>query len=767
MRQELLAPAGSYDIFEAVIAAGADAVYLGGEKYSARASAPNFSEKDILRALDFAHIRGKKIYLAVNILLKNRETDSELYRYIKPFYEHGLDAIIVQDYGVFQFVKRYFSDLPVHISTQMSVANVYGAAFLREKGAKRIVAARELSPGEIRSIREEADIEIECFVHGALCYCYSGQCLLSSLIGGRSGNRGRCAQPCRLPYQVQDGEGNVIGREADYPLSLKDLCAAELIPVLSAAGVDALKIEGRMKSLEYAAGVTRIYRELLDRYESDPENYAVREEEFNALLALGNRGGFTEGYYVMRGGSDMLTRTDPSVKSTDAGKAYCPEEPQAIPVKGTVTLCPGNPLRLTVDGITVTGDIVQRAERRPLMEDEVRSQITKTGDTPFVFDDLKVEIYGDCFVPVSRLNALRREALDRLREQMLAEFARGGPPDPVSLSGEPERRDEPGPGKKADSGLDRKAEPGPGEKADSGPTESRPVNGTKLDVMVCTPGQLEEALKCQFADMISLDPDDDWAPSRKDLIRILQEANERIKAAGKQTGYCFPFVFRRDTSRVYEDPGWMDVLRRFDALWVRSFDSLGFALRIPGIRRSQIRLDAGMYVFSEETANDFFLEGIGGYTASAELNRGELSHMENGRTEFTVYGYTPVMVSAQCLYRNFGLCSGIGADGCGRCPGDRKIYLSDRYFNKFYAKKNCADCYNVIYNSRPLYLFHRAEEIEPLGFGSLRISLVSESREQTAAVLSCYGRAFVSEEKVSAPADEKSYTNGHFRRGVE
>ncbi len=749
MRQELLAPAGSYDILEAVIAAGADAVYLGGEKYSARAFAPNFSERDILLAIDFAHIRGKKIYLAVNILLKNRETDRELYRYIKPFYEHGLDAIIVQDYGVFQFVKRYFPELPVHISTQMSVANVYGAAFLREKGAKRIVAARELSPGEIRLIRDEADVEVECFVHGALCYSYSGQCLLSSLIGGRSGNRGRCAQPCRLPYVVQDGNGNVMGSDADYPLSLKDLCAADLIPVLSAAGVDALKIEGRMKSLAYSAGVTRIYRECLDRYEDDPEHYAVSDEERLALLALGNRGGFTKGYYVMRGGSEMLTLTDPSIVSSETGAAFQAEKPAPVPVKGTVFLCPGQPLRLTVDGITVTGDIVQKAERHPLTEDEVSSHIMKTKDTPFVFDALKVKLCGDCFVPVSRLNALRREALEKLSERMLAPFKRNDLSESVNTKNGPEGfSGQP-------YGISRTAGADPGNKE------------KLLDVMVCTPEQLEEALSCPFADMISLDLDSDRTYSRKEYIRILEEMRARIAAAGKRTGYCFPYVFRRDTSRVYEEREWTDVLRRFDVLWIRSYDSLGYAFGIPEIRRSQIRLDAGMYVFSEETANDFLLDGIGGYTAAAELNCGELAHMDNGNAEFTVYGYTPVMVSAQCLSKNFGLCSDCGETECGAHSESRKIYLSDRYFNRFYAKKNCADCYNVIYNSRPLYLFHRAEEIEPLGFGSLRISFVTEDRKQTSEVLGDYGRAFISGEKVSAPEDEKSYTNGHFRRGVE
>ena len=264
MKHELLAPAGSLDICKAVIHAGADAVYLGGSKYGARAFAQNFSESEVLEALDFAHLYGRRIMLTVNTLLKNREMGRKLYEYLKPFYEHGLDAVIVQDYGVFQFVRKYFPELPVHASTQMSVANVQGARFLQKQGAARIVTARELSLPEIRRIYDETGVEIESFIHGALCYCYSGQCLMSSLFGGRSGNRGRCAQPCRLSYQVTDETGKVYHRKEKYPLSPKDLCAVELLPQLCEAGIYSFKIEGRMKSLEYAAGVTGIYRKYLD-----------------------------------------------------------------------------------------------------------------------------------------------------------------------------------------------------------------------------------------------------------------------------------------------------------------------------------------------------------------------------------------------------------------------------------------------------------------------------------------------------------------------
>ncbi len=775
MKTELLSPAGSPEILQAVIAAGADAVYLGGDKFSARAFAPNFSEGDILQALDLAHLYGRRIYLAVNTLLKNREIDRELYRYIKPFYEHGLDAIIVQDYGVFQFVKRYFSELPVHISTQMSVANLCGAAFLRDAGAKRVIPARELSLDEIRRIHDGTDIEIECFVHGALCYCYSGQCLMSSLIGGRSGNRGRCAQPCRLPYRVEDETGGSVCGEVGFPLSLKDLCAVDLIPQMSEAGVYAFKIEGRMKSLDYAAGVTRIYREYLDLYECEPERYAVREKDRRTLLALGNRSGFTGGYYEMRAGRAMLTLKDSSHTSAEAEQAGGPEAVPPIPVTGTVRLRPGEPMTLTAAGpactdgsvrarpadkaaedadgeisraeITVKGGIVQKAVKRPLDAGEVRSRMEKTGDTPFVFSDLRVDMAGDCFAPLGQLNELRRTALEQLEERMLAAYGR--------TSAE-ERR--------ADGGREEWADPA------SGGTlqwhEPSP-QGCGTDVFVCTQEQLAAALDAPFVTMISLDPDagngDFDASGRflaREYLRDIETARERIAAAGKRTGFCFPFVFRADASAIFEQNGWAEVLGRFDMLWVRSWDSLGWCLGRPEIRRERIRLDAGLYVFSEEAWHDFSLLGIGGYTAPAELNAGELAHMPNGQAEFCVYGYTPVMVSAQCVYQNCADCAKGG-------PDDTNLYLSDRYFNKFLIKRNCKDCYNVIYNSRPLSLLHRAGEVRALGFGSLRISFVPEGGDAAAAVLADFGRAFERGEPLSAPADERSYTNGHFRRGVE
>ncbi len=240
---ELLAPAGNLETLKAVIYAGADAVYAGGSRFGARAYAPNFSRDEMLEAIDFAHLYGRKLYLAVNTLLKERELKEQLYDYLLPYYEHGLDAVIVQDFGVMRFIRRNFKDLPIHASTQMTVLGADGAKFLEQAGASRIVLARELSLEEIGRVHQETGAALEVFVHGALCYCYSGQCLFSSMLGGRSGNRGRCAQPCRLPYSVLPKPETKKGRDPQYPLSPKDLCALGLCRSLCKAACLRLKLK--------------------------------------------------------------------------------------------------------------------------------------------------------------------------------------------------------------------------------------------------------------------------------------------------------------------------------------------------------------------------------------------------------------------------------------------------------------------------------------------------------------------------------------------
>ena len=255
---EILAPAGSWECLEAAVCAGADAIYIGGSRFGARAHADNLNEERMLEAIDYVHLHGRKLYMTVNTLLKEQEL-GELVDYLRPYYEQGLDAVIVQDIGAMRLIREAFPDLPLHVSTQATVTQTLSAQLFQRMGAERIVPARELSLEEIKNMKNATGLEIECFVHGALCYCYSGQCLMSSMIGGRSGNRGECAQPCRLPYRVEN-------RKSADLMSLKDLCTIDMIPELVEAGIDSFKIEGRMKQPDYVYTVTQMYRKYTDIY---------------------------------------------------------------------------------------------------------------------------------------------------------------------------------------------------------------------------------------------------------------------------------------------------------------------------------------------------------------------------------------------------------------------------------------------------------------------------------------------------------------------
>ena len=437
---ELLAPAGSVETMYAAFAAGADAVYIGGSRFGARAYADNAESESLLDAIDYAHLHGKKLYLTVNTLLKEQEMD-ELYEYLLPFYRQGLDAVIVQDFGVFRRVREWFPDLAIHASTQMIMSGELSAEKLKELGATRIVTPRELSLNEIRSIHKSCDLEIESFVHGALCYCYSGQCLFSSIAGGRSGNRGRCAQPCRMAYSVEQNGKVILPQQKGYILSPKDLCTIEILPKLIEAGVYSLKIEGRMKKPEYTAGVVSIYHKYLDRYLANPKApYRVSEADKKHLLGLFNRKGFTDGYYTRHNGTSMITYTAPDFRAgedvflekirTDYIGTKLKEN-----IKGTVKIYQGKPAILYVtaaaaceDGhvsvlqkkeITVSAGMVQEAKSRPLTKEAIQKQMEKLGDTDFSWESLMIETDEASFCPVGVLNELRRAGVQSIKDELL------------------------------------------------------------------------------------------------------------------------------------------------------------------------------------------------------------------------------------------------------------------------------------------------------------------------------------------------------------
>lgn len=746
---ELLAPAGSLKTLKAVIHAGADAVYLGGSMFGARAYANNFNEEELLEAIRFGHIHGRKIILAVNTLLKEYEL-GQLYDYLHPYYEAGLDAVIVQDMGVMEFIKTHFPNLPIHTSTQMTITNVEGARLLKEQGVERVVTAREMSLEEIQRIHDEVGVELESFIHGALCYCYSGQCLFSSIIGGRSGNRGRCAQPCRLSYEVLQGEKSLTGHHATPILSLKDMCTLPFLYELADHGVYSFKIEGRMKTPEYAAGVVSIYRKYMDSY-LDGSRIPVEKKDIRALLELGNRGGFTSGYYYHHNDSDMLSGESAShnksegVLQDNIRREYVETELKEK-IKGKLILNKECPAKIEVQygkiKVSYQGDMVLVAQNRPLTKEVVTEKITKTGNTPFVFEKLEVTMDDDIFMPVNQLNQLRRGALEALEEALLKPYERTLPELVETSSAETDRQT-------AGKAINEKQISG---QSLSQTSRQQPADSsTEVRVLIEDAEQLLAVLKADFVDTVYLDC---MLYTRENLIRKLSEDIDRVHASGKKAFYVFPFIFRQQTSLFYEKI--MPELKKLplDGIMVRSLDEIAF-IKEWGNENWQMVSDSNLYTYSNEASEYFYRLGMMQDTIPVELNRKEILRRENSRSEMIIYGRLPLMITAQCIHKN--------TLGCMHQP--KVLNLKDRYSVHFPVKNFCSECYNVIYNSLPVCLFKEDVTVKKIAPAAVRLSFTTETEEETEQILTIYGDIYKNGGILGQLPME--CTNGHFKRGVE
>lgn len=746
---ELLAPAGSLKTLKAVIHAGADAVYLGGSMFGARAYANNFNEEELLEAIRFGHIHGRKIILAVNTLLKEYEL-GQLYDYLHPYYEAGLDAVIVQDMGVMEFIKTHFPNLPIHTSTQMTITNVEGARLLKEQGVERVVTAREMSLEEIQRIHDEVGVELESFIHGALCYCYSGQCLFSSIIGGRSGNRGRCAQPCRLSYEVLQGEKSLTGHHATPILSLKDMCTLPFLYELADHGVYSFKIEGRMKTPEYAAGVVSIYRKYMDSY-LDGSRIPVEKKDIRALLELGNRGGFTNGYYYHHNDSDMLSGESAShnksegVLQDNIRREYVDTELKEK-IKGKLILNKECPAKIEVQygkiKVSYQGDMVLVAQNRPLTEEVVTEKITKTGNTPFVFEKLEVTMDDDIFMPVNQLNQLRRGALEALEEALLKPYERTLPELVETSSAETDRQT-------TGNAIKEKQISGQSLSQTSG--QQSAGSSTEVRVLIEDAEQLPAVLKADFVDTVYLDC---MLYTRENLIRMLSEDIDRVHASGKKAFYVFPFIFRQQTSLFYEKI--MPELKKLplNGIMVRSLDEIAF-IKEWGNENWQMVSDSNLYTYSNEAAEYFYRLGMIQDTIPVELNRKEILRRENSRSEIIIYGRLPLMITAQCIHKN--------TLGCMHQP--KVLNLKDRYSVYFPVKNFCSECYNVIYNSLPVCLFKEDVTVKKIAPAAVRLSFTTETEEETEQILTIYGDIYKNGGILGQMPME--CTNGHFKRGVE
>ncbi len=762
---ELLAPAGSAAAFYGAVKAGADAVYLAGNRFGARAYAENFTSESLIECIRYAHLFGRRIYLAVNTLFKENEL-AELYDYLAPFYEAGLDAVIVQDLGVLRYIREHFPRLELHASTQMTLCSAYGAALLRQMGASRIVPARELSLEELIAVRQhnaalQKDIEIEVFIHGAMCYCYSGQCLFSSILGGRSGNRGRCAQPCRLSYSVKAG-GKGTGE--CYPLSLKDMCTIEHIPKLIEAGIDSFKIEGRMKKPEYAAGVTAVYRRYIDKYyqlrqSMSPEEaaaaYRVEKEDLRRLSSLYIRCELQDGYYFKRNGREMVTLDSPAYSGSDEAmlaeiaSKYL-DAPLRQPVLVSARFQTGEPaavsLRWQELSAQVTGAAVERARNQPITEENVKKQLGKLGDSCFTAEDIQISVSEDGFYSLKQINELRREAAALLEQKILEQHGYG---HPVPAHEIPNADEEP-------------------EKCGGFPQAA--ADGQGWAVSLQTVEQLCEMERWVCLQNNEAGPHSETGhrnearPQRQNICRIyvegdllLQDRERVLEICGRLARSCrlwitLPYIFRsQDVPYMEKVCGIVLQAGCFQGFLVRSLDEIGYLVERGAGTGLKYRADACLYTWNRGSLRELSDLGVSGFCMPYELKGGEQRELlrASGIQNFEkiVYSRIPMMITANCVLRT--------TDRCKKGSGEL-LSLTDRYRKSFPVARNCLHCMNIIYNSVPYSLHQERSKWQGL---SQRLDFTLETAAQMREVLKTFleGEAFLSRE----------YTTGHERRGVE
>lgn len=740
---ELLAPAGNPAAFYGAVNAGADAVYLGSRRFGARAYAENFTVEEITECIRYGHIMGCRLYLTVNTLMKEDEL-TELHDHILPFYENGLDGVIVQDFGALRLLKEYFPGLELHASTQMTLCSADGARLLKNMGASRIVPAREISLEEIKKIKGKVDIELETFVHGAMCYCYSGQCLFSSMLGGRSGNRGRCAQPCRLPYSV---ETNGKKSREQYLISLKDMCTIEHIPELIEAGIDSFKIEGRMKKPEYAAGVTDVYRRYIDHYyemrakygaEEATEHFSVEKADSHILTNLYIRSQVQDGYYFRKNGREMITLDSPAYSGNDETlltnirRQYL-EEKKSLPLTFHAVFRKDEPVSLTAavgeKTVTVMGVPGQKAARQPITEDNIRKQLGKLGDSPFSAVEILIDMDADVFYPLGRINELRRQAVYRLEEVLLEGY-----------------------------NLHRQAGEQPQVQG-----LAQTAGQSELTAYRSEPGLLTTDEKRRQHFSVSVSTEEQMAGLVQWLKRntdfhlaciylsgdLIQEKRDIYKEISEHCPLLItlPYILRESDETYLEElysmcgPG-----KPFSGYLIRSADGLGF---LRSRKKTGLwHLDASVYTWNREAAAQLG-EKIDSFCLPYELKSAEQKQLADSGLPFekAVYGRIPMMVTANCILRT--------SDRCNQ-DGIAETVLIDRYGKRFPVVRSCSHCTNIIYNSVPLSL-HR-ELAKWTSKVRCRLDFTIENAEETKAVLDVFLLG-------KAPKFEE-YTTGHEKRGV-
>lgn len=668
---ELLSPAGSPEAVVAAVQNGADAVYMGFGGFNARRGAKNFTDDEFDTAVRYCRARGCKVYVTLNTLVSDREID-EAVKLACRASEIGADAILVQDLGLARILKCVVPDIPLHASTQMSIHNVAGVEAAAEMGITRAVLARELNIAQIAYIAQKSPIEVEVFAHGALCFCHSGQCYMSALIGRRSGNRGACAQPCRLQYSLG-------GRMDDYPLSLKDNCLVNRLEELDKAGVACVKIEGRMKRPEYSAIVTGIYSRAIK------EKKQPTEQEMQQLEAVFSRQGFTEGYYTGKRGSEMFgIRGEPDKEAnklyTAARREYANAELRRVPIKFYSIIKAGQEARFAVedeDGHKVlkNGPVPQIAQTQALTEGTVRDQLYKTGGTPYVCSEVSTILDGGLFLPAAAINEIRRSLLELLTEERKKPPVRRVgklPPTPnnINVLGEPKRIFQ-----------ITNAEQLTPKLADFSPDYIY----VPLEILVNNP-----AAVVPFAE--------NGAVPVAVLPRVITDDQ------------------RTEVRRMLQRARTMGI----EQVLVGNMGHIKFA-KLMGF---DVRGDFGLNVYNSDTLQVLNAAGFISATASFEQRLSQIRDMQKPiNTELIVYGRLPVMISDQCIIKN----------SAGHCNCENSSVLYDRTGQAFPVIKEFG-CRNVIYNAHKLFLADKREDVDQTGVWGHRLLFTNESAEECVRV---------------------------------
>ncbi len=676
---ELLAPAGSMEALRAAVCNGADAVYLGADTFNARINARNFSAADLQEAVVYCHVRGVKVHLTLNTLVLDREMPraAELIRLAASC---GVDAFIVQDLGVVSLCRQLAPDVPIHASTQMSIHSLEGVMEAAALGCSRVVLARELPAEEIAHICKRSPVEIEVFVHGALCMCYSGQCYLSSVIGRRSGNRGQCAQPCRLPY----GYGRF--ESTRYPLSLKDNCLAGELDELRRMGVASIKIEGRMKRPEYVAIVTRAYRTVLNGGKLTPSDLQELETAFS-------RQGFTDGYFRGQTGSDMFGRRQEGEDTADlfasARATYEQGEPQRIGVRFYAMIRRGEPAQLAVedpDGnlCRTRGPVPEQAVYRSLTPQDLEQQLKKTGGTPYLCTAVRSSLDPDLMLPASAINAMRRDVIAELT-------AKRGRAAPARLNAydEPPRYD----------GI---------------------AGEPQLTIAVRTAGQITSR-------MLSMKPTVLYVP----LSELAEHPDlpQRVSVETQLAAILPRVIWSGELAPVARQ------LRTAYEMGVRQVlaGNLG-QLHIARAAGFAVRGDFGLNIVNSRAMRYLREQGLDSQLLSFELTLPQIRDISKAvPAELLIYGRLPLMLMENCVMKNrTGICA---------CQTGT-VRLVDRVGEEFPVVKDPGTCRNVLLNGKKLYLLDKKDALRGMGLWALRLQFTTENPGEIDKVLMDYqGRA--------------------------